>query len=340
MRLAAIVCATFSFCMLLSGCLFGSGAVEGARWAIAVHGGAGTLDPNAPEERQLAYRAALTRALAAGSEMLANGEAAIDACERVVRMLEDDALFNAGKGAVFNERGEHELDASIMDGSTMRCGAVASVRTVKNPIALARKVMTESRHVLLAGAGAEQFADAVGVERVDNTYFDTEGRRRSLERVLKEREQNASLAPRDVRDGYGTVGCVARDRQGRLAAATSTGGLTGKRWGRIGDTPVLGAGNYADGWAAVSCTGTGEEFIRFGVARAVAARLQFGGQTLDRACNDLVHVVLDRGDGGLIAVDRDGNLSAPFNSTGMYRGLADANGRFEVAIYRKPLGSR
>jgi beta-aspartyl-peptidase (threonine type) len=247
-------------------------------------------------------------------------------------MLEDDPHFNAGKGAVFNEKGQHELDASIMDGSTLACGAVAGVRTVKNPVSLARLVMTKTAHVLLMGDGAEEFATAMGVERVPNEWFDTAARRRAWERMRREQGGTAQV-PRRPRDGHGTVGCVARDRQGRLAAATSTGGLTGKKWGRVGDTPVLGAGNWADGTAAVSGTGTGEEFIRHAVARTVAARMQFAGESLAAAVDAVVFHTLRKDDGGVIAVDRAGNLSAAYNSEGMYRGLADANGRFEVAVF-------
>ncbi|MCB9877860.1 MAG: isoaspartyl peptidase/L-asparaginase [Planctomycetes bacterium] len=308
--------------------------VDTIRWAIAIHGGAGTLDPNAPAAEQRAYEEALTRALAHGRDMLARGAAALDVCEEVVRVLEDDPLFNAGVGAVFNEQGEHELDASIMDGSTLRCGACAGVRTVRHPVTLARRVMTDTRHVLLAGEGADRFAESIGLERVPNTFFDTERRRRALEQVLKERERTGALLPSDPQHRHGTVGCVVRDRDGRLAAATSTGGMTGKRWGRVGDTPVLGAGNYADGFAAISCTGTGEEFIRHGVARAVAARMQFGGQTLAEAVHALIFETLQKDDGGLIAVDAEGNLVADYNSTGMYRGMADSRGRFEVRIFR------
>jgi beta-aspartyl-peptidase (threonine type) len=302
-------------------------------WAIAVHGGAGTMNRNAPPARLQAYRDAMTRALAKGRDMLAGGATALDVCEAVIRSMEDNPMFNAGVGAVFNEQGEHELDASIMDGSTMQCGAVAGVRTIKNPISLARKVMTETRHVLLAGEGAEKFAKSVGVELVENKHFDTEGRRRSLERLLRERKRTGSLVPKDRRYDYGTVGCVVLDRDGRLAAATSTGGMTAKKWGRVGDTPILGAGNYADNYAAISCTGTGEEFIRHAVARSVTARMAYGGQTLEEASAAVVHEVLKEGDGGLIAVDRDGNIATPFNSTGMYRAMANSRGLFKVAIF-------
>ncbi|MFT7536361.1 MAG: beta-aspartyl-peptidase (threonine type) [Hyphomicrobiaceae bacterium] len=303
-------------------------------WAIAVHGGAGTMSRDAPPARLQAYEDAMTRALAVGKDMLADGASALDVCEAVIRSMEDNPMFNAGVGAVFNEQGEHELDASIMDGSTMQCGAVAGVRTIKNPISLARKVMTETRHVLLAGDGAEKFAESVGVELVDNKHFDTESRRRSLEQLLRERQRTGSLVPKDRRYDYGTVGCVVLDRDGRLAAATSTGGMTAKKWGRVGDTPILGAGNYADNYAAISCTGTGEEFIRHAVARSVTARMAYGGQTLEQASSAVIHDVLKEGDGGLIAVDRDGNIATPFNSTGMYRGMANSRGLFKVAIFR------
>jgi len=330
-RLAAV----FSFLLLSTafGCAATPETPAKATWAIAIHGGAGTMNPDAPKQQLQAYEDSLTRALALGQKMLTSGATALDVCEAVVRSLEDDPLFNAGKGAVFNEQAQHELDASIMDGATLRCGAVAGVRTVKNPISLARKVMTDTRHVLLAGDGAEKFADVAGVERVENRYFDTERRRRALERVLREREQTGSLVPSDRRHDYGTVGCVVLDGSGQLAAATSTGGMTAKKWGRVGDTPILGAGNYADGWAAVSCTGTGEEFIRHGVARSVTARMALAGETLDQAAGHVIHAVLKKGDGGLIAVDRDGNVATPFNSTGMYRGWANSRGLFRVAIF-------
>lgn len=315
------------------------GLGDGAQWAIAIHGGAGTLDRNAPAERQQEYRDALQAALMIGCERLARGDAAVDVCEAIVVLFENDPHFNAGKGAVFNEKGEHELDAAIMDGSTLRCGSVAGVRTVKSPIQLARLVMEKTRHVLLMGDGAEQFATLMGVERVPNTYFDTEARRRVLDEVLRERaeqekaQKGAFVAPQRPQWTYGTVGCVVRDQRGHLAAATSTGGLTGKRWGRVGDAPIVGAGNYADAFAAVSCSGTGEEFIRNTVARSISARMEYGGQSLEQAVDAVVFHTLKKDDGGLIAVDRDGNLTAQYNCEGMYRGLADSKGRFEVRIF-------
>lgn len=320
------------FVVFLAACHSGPGRAK-PQWAIAVHGGAGVLGKDTPPERLKEFEAGLIAALNHGRERLANGDSALDVCESVVRILEDDPHFNAGKGAVFNEKGEHELDASIMDGPTLRCGAVAGVRTVRNPVSLARLVMEKTRHVLLMGDGAEQFADAQGVERVDNKWFDTEHRRRALEEVLQERARSGALvAPTPTRT-YGTVGCVVRDGQGRLAAATSTGGMTGKRWGRVGDTPLIGAGNYADEYAAVSCTGTGEQFMRHVVGRTVSARMQFAGQTLEQAAHAVVFTTLKPDDGGLIAVDKDGNLVAKFNSEGMYRGMADSTGRVVVRIH-------
>lgn len=321
--------------LLFASCQTRPAPVDDApRWAIAIHGGAGTMDPDTPPEQLEPYREALARALALGRGMIEQGASALDVCEAVVRDLEDDPLFNAGRGAVFNDRHEHELDASIMDGATLRCGAVAGVRTVRHPISLARRVMTETPHVLLAGTGAESFADGTDLERVENAWFDTDRRRRAVDRVLEERARTGRHGlPADHAARYGTVGCVVRDAAGRLAAATSTGGMTAKRWGRVGDTPILGAGNYADGWAAVSCTGTGEEFIRHGIARAVSARMEFGGATLRDAAGAVIHDVLQPGDGGLIAVDRDGNIATPFNSSGMYRAVADATGRSEVAVF-------
>ena len=319
-----------SFALSLGSCVTPR-AETSVEWAIAIHGGAGTIAREAPAEQLAEHKAALEAALRHGQTMLTNGASAMDVCEAVVRILEDDPHFNAGKGAVFNEKGEHELDASIMDGATLSCGAVAGVRTVKNPVSLARLVMQRTKHVLLMGEGAEQFATLMGVERVPNTWFDTEHRRKVLEEVLRERA--AGLAKPS--HTYGTVGCVVRDAQGKLAAATSTGGLTGKRWGRVGDTPIIGAGNWADARVAVSGTGTGEQFIRHAVARTIAARMEYGGQSLQEATDGLVRHTLQPDDGGVIAVDRDGRIAMPYNSEGMYRGAADSTGRFEVHIHEE-----
>lgn len=321
---------------LLAGCAAAPASPTPLTYAIAIHGGAGTLAKNTPPERRHQYEDALAAALRYGRDRLALGDSALDVCEGVVRILEDDPRFNAGKGAVYNEQGQHELDASIMEGSTLQCGAVAGVRTVRHPISLARLVMEKTRHVLLAGDGAEKFADNHNLERVSNDWFDTEHRRLQLDEALRERAKKgltAADAPADPRFDYGTVGCVALDAQGRLVAATSTGGMTAKRWGRIGDSPVIGAGNYADRFVAVSCTGTGEQFLRHVVGKDISARVEHGRATLAEAVGAIVDRTLQPGDGGVIAVDRFGNLVARFNSEGMYRGLADATGRFEVAIF-------
>lgn len=298
------------------------------RFAIAIHGGAGVIAKDASEAERKAYVAGLEKALREGRDRLSRGESALDACEAVVRILEDDPNFNAGKGAVFTEDGKHELDASIMDGSSLKCGAVGAVRTVKNPISLARLVMEKTTHVLLISDGAEQFADSVKVERVDPSYFDTEKRRKALEEVLKERK--AAPKPR------GTVGCVALDMQGNLAAATSTGGMTAKRFGRVGDSPIIGAGTYANNAScAVSCTGTGEEFIRHAAAFDVSALMLYKGLSVEKAAHTVIFERLQPDDGGLIAVSNTGEIAMPYSTLGMFRGAADSGGRFDIAIWEK-----
>ena len=287
-------------------------------WALAIHGGAGTIPRDAPPESVRARSVGLAAALAEGSDRLARGEASLDVVEAVVRRLEDDPNFNAGKGAVFNAAGGHDLDAAIMDGATRRAGAVAGLTTVRHPVSLARLVFERTPHVFLAGPGAEEFADEMGVERVPNEWFSTPERRKAWEKAEGK---------------FGTVGAVALDRSGRLAAATSSGGMTNKRWGRIGDVPIVGAGTYADDRVAISCTGKGEEFIRHAVASQVALLVRHLDLTLAEAARRVVHEVLAPGDGGLVAAGRDGSLALIFNSTGMYRGAADSAGRFEVAIW-------
>ncbi|NUQ68444.1 MAG: isoaspartyl peptidase/L-asparaginase [Phycisphaerales bacterium] len=298
-------------------------------WAVAIHGGAGTIDRNTPPEQAAAYLASLTRALDEATTRLARGESSLDVCEAVVRLLEDDELFNAGRGAALNEKGQAELDASIMDGATLRCGAVAGVRTVKNPITLARAVMEQTRHVLLISDGAEQFAASIHTPLVDPSYFVTPRRQQMLKKALEKPGARADHPGVT----YGTVGCVVLDSKGNLAAATSTGGMTAKKWGRVGDSPILGAGNYADQYAAISGTGTGEEFIRHGVARMIAARVALKNETLAQAADHLVHKTLRPDDGGVIAVDAKGNIAMPFNSEGMYRACADSTGKREVRIW-------
>jgi beta-aspartyl-peptidase (threonine type) len=290
-------------------------------WAIAIHGGAGSLGPDAPDEVRDGYLKSLEVALSAGKELLQEGAPGLDVVEQVIAILEDDPRFNAGRGAVFNAEGGHELDASIMDGETMACGGVAGVRTVKNPIRLARAVMEQTRHVLLAGAGAEAFADVVGVERVDPSYFDTEDRRESLERRMKE-------------SGKGTVGVVTLDRNGNLAAGTSTGGLTAKMYGRVGDSPVIGAGTYADNRrCAVSGTGVGEEYIRNSVAYSIGAMMEYQGLSLAAAVDRVIDETLEPNVGGIIAVDPQGRVAMRYNTASMLRGSADSSGHFEVKIW-------
>lgn len=310
--------------------------VEVPMISIAIHGGAGVLSRAAlTPEHERAYRADLEQALDAGYAVLAGGGSSLDAVVAAVRILEDSPLFNAGRGAVFSNAGVNELDAAIMDGRTHRAGAVAAVRHVKNPIELARRVMDASPHVLLTGAGAEEFALEQGIALVPGSYFYTERRWQQLEQARRGDRTAAAAADMDI--GYfGTVGAVARDREGNLAAATSTGGMTNKRWGRVGDSPIIGAGTYADNAScAVSATGSGEYFIRAVVAHEICARVRLTGVTAAAAAQAVVHGILRElgGDGGVIVVDRDGQLTLEFNTEGMFRGARDANGRREIAIY-------
>lgn len=337
MALVLTACAASETGMGVSG-----GNPASPRFAIAIHGGAGTIPRDTPPDQRDAYTAALTAALEHGRERLARGDRALDVVESVVRVFEDDPQFNAGKGAVYTEDGRHELDASIMDGRTLACGAVGAVRTVKNPVSLARLVMERTNHVLLIGDGAEAFADSAGVERVPNSYFDTPKRYEALQKALEARKEAAQpgAAPSSEERPRGTVGCVALDVHGDLAAATSTGGMTAKKYGRVGDTPIIGAGTYADNrTCAVSCTGTGEEFIRHAIAHSVAARMLYAGKSLAQAADEAVNKTLKAGDGGLIAVSNDGDIAMPYNSAGMFRGAADSKGRFEVAIWESPKGA-
>jgi len=303
--------------------------------SIAIHGGAGVISrATTTPEAERAYRADLERALDAGYAVLEKGGASLDAVVAAVRILEDSPLFNAGKGAVFNHEGINELDASIMDGATEKAGAVAGLRHVKNPIELARLVMEHSPHVMLAGEGAEEFALEQGLGLVPGTYFYTERRWQQLEEAQKA-ERTASVPKEDI-GFFSTVGAVARDRKGNLAAATSTGGMTNKRWGRVGDSPIIGAGTYADNDScAVSATGSGEYFIRAVVAHEICARVRLSGVTAAQASHDVIQGKLKEigGDGGVIVVDREGALSLEFNTEGMFRGARDSNGRREVAIY-------
>jgi beta-aspartyl-peptidase (threonine type) len=303
----------------------------GPQWALAIHGGAGTIPKDLPTAERQEYIQALTKALTLGKEMLAKGGTSLDTVEAVVRSLEDDPHFNAGKGAVFTHEGTNELDAAIMDGSTLSCGSVAGLKRIKNPVSLARLVMEKSPHVFMVGEGAEAFAAEMKVETVDPKYFFTQKRYDQWQEELKkEREEKEKTVKKD-RD---TVGAVALDRHGNLAAATSTGGLTNKRFGRLGDVPVIGAGTYANNrTCAVSATGIGEEFIKHTVAHDISALMEYAGLTLQQAADKVIHQKLKPGDGGVIGVAHDGSIALVFNSEGMYRGAADANGRFEVKIW-------
>ncbi|HEX4640743.1 MAG TPA: isoaspartyl peptidase/L-asparaginase [Chthoniobacterales bacterium] len=302
------------------------------RCALVIHGGAGTISPKqiTPEaEREL--RKGLQRSLDAGHGVLNNGGSSLDAVVTAVRLLEDDPLFNAGRGAVFTSAGSHEMDAATMDGQTLRAGAVGGIERVKNPILLARAVMDKSPHVMLAGKGAEDFARELGLEFGDDEYFYTAQRWQALERVRAAKAEALSDA-----DRHGTVGAVALDQSGNLAAATSTGGNTNKWPGRIGDTPIIGAGTYANNkTCAVSATGDGEFFVRGVAGHDVSALMEYRGMNLaDAARAVIAKVGALGGTGGLIAVDQEGNIALPFNTTGMYRGYVDVNGHTAVAIYR------
>lgn len=321
---------------------------------IAIHGGAGAMSRQAMSaEKEREYLDALQRILSAGQGVLAAGGSALDAVTEAVRLLEDCPLFNAGHGAVFTSAATHELDASIMDGASLRSGAIANVNCVRNPVLAARKVMENSKHVFFVGAGAEDFARGQGLEIVDPSYFSTDARREQLERVQREhpdaavldhdgqalvaRSQPAPADPLDSDRKFGTVGAVAVDAQGNLAAATSTGGITNKQIGRVGDAPLIGAGCYASNQTcAVSTTGTGEMFIRMVAAYDVAAQMEYMGATLTEAADRVVHEKLPRieGKGGLIAVDAKGNVALPFNTEGMYRGYARVGESPVASIYR------
>jgi beta-aspartyl-peptidase (threonine type) len=301
-------------------------------YAIAVHGGAGAWG-NRKIERSASVRTAMEEALRLGRDVLANGGDSLDAVEKTIRYLEDSPLFNAGRGATFNAAGKHELDASIMRGSDRAAGAVAAVSVVKNPISLARRVMSDTKHVLLVAKGADDFARSIGAEIVDPEFFWTDQTRAEWNEERPANEDQSSLPPASEPDHYGTVGCVALDQHGNLAAGTSTGGLKMKQVGRVGDSAVIGAGTYADNDScAVSCTGVGELFIRHAVAYDVSARMRYQKATLNDAVGIQVSQRLPEATAGLIAVARTGEITMAFNTAAMPRGLADSSGRFAVLI--------
>jgi beta-aspartyl-peptidase (threonine type) len=288
-------------------------------WAIVVHGGAGGAPP--PDKRK-PQEESLRKYLQMGRDMLAGGGTALDTCEKVVMAFEADGKFNTGKGAVYTAEGKHSLDASIMDGGKLKFGGVAGVRTVKHPIALARLVMDKTKHVLLIRDGAEEFAQKMGLEIVPNTYFDSPTRKKVDKKADTE--------------GGGTVGCVCLDQNGNLAAATSTGGIGGVMAGRVGDTPICGAGTYANNQTcAVSGTGTGEQFIRHNVAHTISALMQYKGLSAQQAADEVVFDILPKGTGGVIVVSRTGEIAMPYNTSGMWRGSANAAGRFDFGVAKE-----
>jgi L-asparaginase / beta-aspartyl-peptidase len=315
--------------------------------ALAIHGGAGTIKrENMSPEREKEYRAKLEESLEAGYAILDAGGTALDAVIEAVKVMEDSPLFNAGHGAVFTNEGKNELDAAIMDGSNRNAGAVAGITTVKNPITAALAVMDNSPHVFMVGKGAEQFAEEQGLEIVDPEYFRDETRYQQLQKIKDTEKQmldHSAILQMEQEDPYfkdrkfGTVGAVAVDRNGNIAAATTTGGMTNKRYGRVGDVPIIGAGTYADNaTCAVSATGHGEYFIRTVVGHEIASQMRYANKSLKDAADDVVNkqLVEMNGEGGVIAIDKDGNISMPFNSAGMYRGYIRAKGEGKTFIYK------
>lgn len=310
--------------------------LEPPAYALVIHGGAGSVNPDGiSDQKEKQYREALNRALDIGQKILSNGGSSLDAVEVVISYMEDDSLFNAGRGAVFTYEGTNSLDASIMDGHSMKAGAMAGISRVRHPISGARVVMERSPHVLLSGTGAEEFAESNGLQMVDPEYFRTEKNFRRLKRVQQREQEDSYISP-NPDDKFGTVGAVALDKNGNIAAGTSTGGMTNKRWGRIGDSPVIGAGTYASNdIGGVSCTGHGEFFIRYTVAYDLMAKMKYLGLPLETASRQIIHEELKEvgGSGGLIALDRQGNVSMEFNTNGMFRGYVNPDER-KVAMFK------
>lgn len=318
--------------------MFALAAAGADKIMLVIHGGAGTITRKSMSaEMEQQYRAALEQALRTGHGVLAKGGSSLDAVEATVRVLEDNPLFNAGKGAVFTHEGRNELDASIMDGRTKAAGSVAGLTIIRNPISAARAVMEKSEHVMMVGRGAELFATQQGLEVVDPSYFWTERRWKSLQQeLLNEKKPQASVAPSEDKK-FGTVGAVALDKSGNLAAGTSTGGMTNKKYGRVGDAPIIGAGTYAENEScAVSATGHGEFFIRWTVAHDIAALVKYRGLSVKAAAEEVIHKKLApvKGEGGVIVLDAKGNFATPFNSEGMYRGWIGTDGTPHVEIYK------
>ena len=311
--------------------------------AIVIHGGAGTITrKDMTSEKEAEYRAVLKQALEAGYTVLRKGGASPDAVQAAIRVMEDSPLFNAGKGSVFTHNGKNEMDAAIMDGSDLKAGAVAAVEHIKNPIDLARLVMDKTPHVLLVGSGAEDFAESQGMTLMPASYFYTQFRWDELQKAIKEEKgktgEDEHGYPGTHARGFGTVGAVALDRRGQLAAGTSTGGLTNKYYGRVGDSPIIGAGTFADSrTCGVSGTGTGEFFIRLSLAKSISDLMLYKGMSVKQAADEMVmHELVALGGkdtGGAIVMDRDGHIAMPFNTEGMYRGYIDSSGKEEIRIY-------
>lgn len=316
----------------------------GDNFGIVIHGGAGTiLKENMSDSLEAAYKTKLKEAISVGYEILNNGGTSLDAVTHTINVMEDSPLFNSGKGAVFTHDGSNELDASIMDGATLNAGAVAGVKHIKNPINLAKDVMQKSDHVLLYGSGAEEFAQTLGYKMMDTSYFYTQNRYESLQRVLEKEkiknEKTISFEDPFIKDSkFGTVGCAALDKHGNLAAGTSTGGMTNKRWNRIGDSPIIGAGTYANNaTCAVSSTGWGEYFIRAVVAYDISALMEYKGMSVQDAAREVIQKKVPAlgGDGGIVAIDKNGNVAMEFNTAGMYRATMNSKGELEISIYNQ-----
>ncbi|MBT3383853.1 MAG: isoaspartyl peptidase/L-asparaginase [Prolixibacteraceae bacterium] len=302
------------------------------KYAIVIHGGAGVMSKSRMnDERQAEYKKVLNQALEVGEKLLKDGATATDVVVEVIQVMENSPLFNAGKGAVFTNEGKNELDASIMEGNNINAGAVAGVSNIKNPINAAREVMYKSEHVFLSGKGASEFAKQQGLEIVNNKYFFTKSRYESLKQLQKRERE------RTKKDNMGTVGCAVLDTHGNLSAGTSTGGMTNKKFGRIGDAPVIGAGTYANNnTCAVSCTGHGEYYIRLGFARDISALMEYKNLSVSEACKEEINKLSELdGTGGVIAVDANGDIAMEFNTGGMFRGFIKSNGEKEIAIFKE-----
>lgn len=334
--LLILTAAALSAALLFAGCS-NENPNDRVEWAVALHGGAGTISQDLPDSVRQQYYDGLEQAVRTGQIVLREGGSALDAVEQVVRNLENNPLFNAGKGSVFTADGTHELDAAIMDGSTMQAGALTGLTTVKNPVTLARKVMEESRHIFFSGPGAELYADQTDVERVENDHFFTQNRYEQWQRAQEESSMNIEQAHPYYESPnasyFGTVGAVAIDSNGNLAAATSTGGMTNKQFGRVGDVPIIGSGTFANHVAAISATGWGEKIMEQVSANTIANLVEFGGYTLEGAVDFLLEERLQPDEAGFIAIDRGGNIVMKMNTPGMFRGSINSRGEKEVKIW-------